>query len=248
MTSNDSGGGRRWTLTSGLLALYRFIWWIQWTCHLWRYGKESRLRKRRSRPLRIGLSMGTFNPIHLWHLQVAQCVWKLLGLDFILFIPNGDPPHKEGVVNKWIRYMMVRAGIYGNSAFKSSPIEIFRSGKSYTVETLRALKELYGDDVEFYLIIGLDNVDSIKTWFHAPEIFKLCKLAIAPRNSKECTREAIGAVLPPEAQFEIIDSPDSDVSSTKIREWISKGLAECAAYLVPNRVRKIIIRFKLYVE
>lgn len=247
MISNSWENGRR-RIWVGLFALYRLLWWIQWTCHLWRYGKGSRFRKH-GRPLRIGLSMGTFNPIHLWHLQVAQCVWRLLGLDFILFIPNGDPPHdKPGVVSRWIRYMMVRAGIHGNRAFKSSPIEIFRSGKSYTVDTLRALKELYGDDVELYLIIGLDNVDTINKWFQAPEIFKLCKLAIAPRNSQECTRAAISAVLPPEAQFEIIDSPDSDVSSTKIREWIKKGLSECAAYLVPNRVRKIINRFKLYVE
>lgn len=227
---------QQWRLLVFMWSL-RFFAWLH---------KQRRPRSRRGKPLRIALSMGTFNPIHLWHLQVAQCAWDQLDADFVLFIPNGDPPHKDGVVNKYLRYRMVKAGIHGNDRFKASRIEIDRPGKSYTVDTLRLLKTLYGEDTEFCLIIGLDNVDAIKNWRQPEEIFKLCRLAIAPRNTESVTREEIAAVLPPAAVFDIIDCPNSDISSTKIREWIRTGRARSADYVVPNAVRRIIARHKLY--
>lgn len=208
--------------------------------------KHRRPRTRRRQPLRIALSMGTFNPLHLWHLQVAHCAWDQFGFDFVLFIPNGDPPHKKGVVRKELRYRMVKAGIKGNPAFKVSRIEIDRPGKSYTVDTLKALKRLYGDDTELYLIIGLDNVEAINGWSRPDELFKLCSLLIAPRNSKDCSRESIAKALPEGVEFEIIDSPDSNVSSTMIREWIARGRQASADYLVPNGVRRIINKYRLY--
>lgn len=245
--------------------MYRVFIWLLWQCHILRFGLWRRLLRRR--PLRIGLSMGTFNPIHLWHLQVAQCVWAFLNLDFILFISNGDPPHKEGVIGKWLRFRMMRAGVRGNCKFKTSPMEALRPGKSYTADTLRQLKRIYGRQVELYLIIGLDNAHQIATWVRAPEIFELCTLAIAPRNAREYVRdvtgamlpgdarnanaymrEVIGAMLPGGARFEVVPSPDSNVSSTMIRKWIGQGMGACADYLVPNRVRKIINRHRLYVE
>lgn len=225
-----------WRWLTGPAMLQLQAWW-----HI-----HCRPRDRRGKPLKIALSMGTFNPIHLWHLQVAQCAWDQYRPDFVLFIPNGDPPHKEGVVNKWLRYRMVKAGIRGNKAFKVSRIEVIREGKSFTADTMKALKALYGPDTELCLIIGLDNVDSIKGWVRPEEIFKMAKLLIAPRNSKECTREAIAQALPPGVEFDIIDSPDSNVSSTMIRDWIRLGRIASAAYLVPNAVRRIIEKYRLY--
>jgi nicotinate-nucleotide adenylyltransferase len=223
----------------------RTLTWLALTC-LIVATRFKRPRSDSSRPLRIALSMGTFNPIHLWHLQVAQCAWEQHNLDFTLFIPNGDPPHKEGVVPAWLRYKMVRAAIRGNPRFKASRIEIDRPGKSYTVDTLRALKKRYGDDVELNLIIGLDNLEGIKRWREADEIFKLARILVAPRNTATITREQIAAELPEYAQFEIIDCPNSDISSTTIRNWIKSGRMYSAFYVVPNAVRKIMIRYRLY--
>ena len=205
-------------------------------------------RAVRNRPLKIALSMGTFNPIHLWHLQVGQCAWDQFDLDFTLFIPNGDPPHKDGVVDKELRYQMVLAGIRGNPRFKASRMELDRTGKSYTVDTLRGLKKRYGAAVELNLIIGLDNLEGIKRWREADEIFKLARILVAPRNAETITREQIAAELPEEAQFDIIDCPNSDISSTTVRNWIKAGRARSADYVVPNAVRKIITRYGLYLK
>ena len=207
------------------------------------------------RPLKLGLSMGTFNPIHLWHLQVAQCGWVQMALDVVIFIVNGDPPHKEGVVSKYIRYDMVRAAVKGNQRFCHSRLEVDRDGKSYTVDTLRQLKQMFesrGYTVELHLFIGMDNVNGLEKWKDAPEILApgLCKLVIAPRFQDSMTAGEIQAHIPSRklnVDWFMLDSPDSTVSSTLIRNWIASGkFAACADYLVSNAVRKIIARYGLY--
>jgi nicotinate-nucleotide adenylyltransferase len=206
-----------------------------------------RTRDRRRKKLRIGLSMGTFNPIHLWHMQVAQCAWDQFNLDFVYFIPNGDPPHKSDVAPKEIRYRMVQAACHGVKHFRPCRIEIDRPGKSFTIDTLRALRELHGDDVEFFLIIGLDNVKPINHWMEADEIFKLCQLLVAPRDSKIAKPRSVARALPKGARFSIIDCPGGGISSTIIRDWIKNGRARSADYLFPNvRVRNIVVRHRLY--
>lgn len=218
-------------------------------CRSSRYIPLPSKSRRKKGPLRIGLSMGTFNPIHLWHLQVAQCSWVQHSLDAVLFIPNGDPPHKTGVVCKERRFKWVRGAVRGNPKFFASRIEVDREGKSYTVDTLRQLHALYGQhgvDVELHLIIGMDNVNSIQSWHQAPEMLKLCKLLIAPRNSMVTTPEAIGAVLPGlefKRDWNLIQCPDTDMSSTIVRNWYADPkLAHCADYVVPNPVRRDIAK------
>jgi nicotinate-nucleotide adenylyltransferase len=218
---------------------------------LFRQLAEILAKTPKHKKIRLGLSMGTFNPIHLWHLQVAQCAWDQLKLWKVLFIPNGDPVHKTGVVNKELRFRMVQAACDGNSHFFASRIETDREGKSYTVDTLRELKKRFGDRVELCLIVGLDNIEPdserpILKWMEPDEIFKLCTLLIAPRNSKVCTRERISTLLPAGVNFEIIDCPDTDMSSTLIRNWYKAGRKHSADYLVPNKVRRLIARHRLY--
>lgn len=200
------------------------------------------------KPLRtLALSMGTFNPIHLWHLLAAVCALEQFA-DRVLFIPNGDPPHKEGVVNKFLRLRMLNAAIKRIPGAASSRIEIDRPGKSYTIDTLKQLKAIYGPDVEFCLIVGMDNLQQLadKKWYQTDEILGLCRLLIAPRATEIADREKIKAILPPLARFEIIDTADSNVSSSLIRDWYSRGRARSADFLVPNRVRCIINHAKPY--
>ncbi|CAN5635579.1 nicotinate-nucleotide adenylyltransferase [soil metagenome] len=208
--------------------------------------KPTRKRRPGREKLRIGLSMGTFNPIHLWHMQVAQCAWDQFDLDFVYFIPNGDPPHKSDVAPKKIRYRCVQEACRGIKHFRPSRIEVDREGKSYTVDTLRALQALH-PDAEFFLIIVLDNVEPINRWMEADEIFKLTQLLVAPRDAAIADREIIAGVLPKGARFGIIDCPGGGISSTIIRNWIKTGRARSADYLFPNvRVRNIVVRHRLY--
>lgn len=208
-------------------------------------GSNNRVRRKK---LRIGLSMGTFNPVHIWHMQVAQCAWDQYDLDFVYFIPNGDPPHKSDVAPKETRFLMVRDACRGVKHFRPSRIEIDRPGKSYTVDTLRALKALHADDdVEFFLIIGLDNVEPINHWMEADEIFRLCQLLVGPRDQAIADPELIAKALPKGARFHVIDCPGSGISSTVIRNWIKTGRAHSADYLFPNvRVRNRVVREQLY--
>ena len=143
---------------------------------------------------------------------------------------------------------MVKAATGRIKHFVPSRIEIDRPGKSYTIDTLRALKELHrDDDVEFFLIIGLDNVEPINHWMEADEIFKLCHLLIGPRDTAIADRGIIAKLLPEGTRFGVIDCPGGGVSSTVIRNWIKTGRARSADYLFPNvRVRNIVVRNRLY--
>lgn len=197
----------------------------------------------------IGVYTGTFNPLHFWHLIVADFAREQHGLKEVLFIPNGNPVHKKGVVDKELRFDMVEAGIKNNPFFKASRIEIDREGPSFTVDTLRALKAQYGACARLNLIVGLDNVkpDSnlpITRWKDAPELFKLCRVLVGPRNFERAQREKLSAFLPAGADFDVIDSPSSTMSSSFIRERIARG--QSVRHLVPEPVLEIVIRERLY--
>jgi nicotinate-nucleotide adenylyltransferase len=228
---------------------------LLWRAWMFRHWLWLRLTHDKNEVVKIGLSMGTFNPIHLWHLLVATCARVCAGLDFVLIIPNGDPPHKEGVIPKFRRYKWVRGTARRNNKLHACPVETYRQGKSYTVDTLKQLHAMYaswGYKVEFHLIIGMDNVESIQSWHLAPEMLRLCKLAIAPRNTRTITVEMVKQALNGLNQgehWQFIDCPDSDCSSTMIRNWYADPLkAECADYLLSNAVRKDIRRDNPYLR
>jgi nicotinate-nucleotide adenylyltransferase len=196
----------------------------------------------------IGLSCGTFNPIHLWHLLAAQCARDEFGLDKVLFIPNGEPPHKKnGILDKELRWEMVVAATAGHQYFEPNRIELDRVGPSYTLDTLTALKAQYGEDCRLNLIIGIDNVEPIPRWYKADEIFKLVRLLIAPRLCVDQMQLAeVTKHLPAHAEFAFIQkAPSSSVSSTLIREWLQQGRS--VEYLVPPAVNQILLSKKHYV-
>lgn len=190
----------------------------------------------------LGLSCGTFNPIHDWHLIVAQCAMDQFGLGKVLLIPNGQPPHKKNdVLDKELRWEMVVAAAATNPGkFEACRIELDRQGPSYTLDTLTALKAQYGDGVRLNLLIGVDNIEPIPRWYKADEIFKLVRLLIAPRLavSMEQARE-MARNLPAHCVWDIIDAPSSSVSSTMIRDWIRRGRS--VQYMVPPEVNRILM-------
>lgn len=136
--------------------------------------------------MKIGIIGGTFNPIHLAHLRIAEEVRDRLGLERVIFIPAARPPHKEpdDYLAFSHRLAMVELAIRDNPAFIASTLEEELGGTSYSVHTLAELRTRYPGD-EFYFIIGSDSYRDIASWYRYPEIFSLSNLAVVERPGAE---------------------------------------------------------------
>ena len=131
---------------------------------------------------RIGIMGGTFDPIHYGHLRAADEAHAAFGLSEVIFVPTGQPPHKAGerVSSVEDRYMMTVLATVDCPYFSVSRIEIDKTGKSYTIDTLRQLKSMPEyRDTEFYFITGLDAVLDIVSWKNPEEIMSLCKFVLS---------------------------------------------------------------------
>ncbi|MDH5759766.1 MAG: nicotinate-nucleotide adenylyltransferase [Gemmatimonadota bacterium] len=196
-------------------------------------------------PSRLGVFGGTFDPPHVGHLAVAADVAASAGLDRVLWIPAGAPPHKEGadVAPAAVRVEMVRAAVSGDPLFAVSDVEVARPGPSYTVDTLRRLGELYPGS-ELFLLIGGDQFRHLDTWRAPGEIFRLATVLVMDREGE------VAAGAPPPladaASALFVPVTRVDVSSTEIRRRVREGRS--IRYLVPGGVEEIIRRESLYVE
>jgi len=191
------------------------------------------LRKRR----RIGILGGTFNPPHLGHLVLAREVLNKLKLDKVLFIPAYIPPHKKIKDNNaYLRYRMVLLACKGNSKFEVSKIELERKTISYSVDTLQKLWNRYGKDIELFFIIGSDSLDELENWKDIDKILRLAKLIVVNRPGFPVKRVS--------SKIKQIKIPALDISSSMIRDRMRNS--KSIRYLVPELVRKFIIKNKLY--
>ncbi len=191
------------------------------------------------KPQKLGVFGGSFDPIHIGHLIEAQFAAEELGLGKLLFIPTGDHPLKPQVASAEARLEMTKIATQDNPLFEVSDIEIKRSGKSYTIDTLHQIKKLY-PSAELYLLVGLDNADIFSKWHRMDEILDTCKVVVL---SRMMTDEFI---LSPAwlEKITILDSPIIETSSTEIRENIAEGMS--IRYLVPDKVREYIFAKGLY--
>ena len=131
--------------------------------------------------MKIGILGGTFNPIHNGHLILAQNALEQYALDEILFIPSGCSYMKKDVLDAKARYQMTKIAISSNPSFQISPIEINRSGNSYTCDTLLELKK-QNPEVQYEYIIGADTLFSMETWNRPALIFESCGILCSIRN------------------------------------------------------------------
>jgi nicotinate-nucleotide adenylyltransferase len=190
---------------------------------------------------RIGILGGTFDPIHLGHLVMAEQVKEKLRLDRVILIPSSKPPHKtkQKLSPAKDRIEMTRLGVEGNPKFLVSELELKRKGLSYTIDTLQQLKVLYPER-EIYFLTGSDVLDEIQTWKEPEQIYKQAKVVIAIRPGFDR--------FDPENRFAkksiIVPIAGVDVSSSRIRMKVRKG--ESIRYLVPTKVEKYINKKKLY--
>lgn len=189
--------------------------------------------------IKIGISGGTYNPIHNWHLLVGECARQQFGFDETLFICNGNPAHKDGTLDKLLRFEMTDLAVQSNPHFRASRVEIDREGKSYMLDTLKELRRHYGPSADLNLIIGLDNLEPILTWHGATEVLKMVRLLVAPRYHELACPDKIRKVLPAGTVFDVIDCPTSSISSSLIRE--RRRLGKSIRYLVPDAVHDLIM-------
>ena len=190
--------------------------------------------------MKVGLMGGTFDPPHVGHLILAQLALEQLGLDKVLFIPAGDPWRKSDrrVTPSQHRLVMTQLAVGDNSAFEVDDCEIRREGATYTVDTLRYLREQRPGD-ELYLILGEDALADIPTWRDPEMLPELAIIAAAPRR---------GTQMPP-LPFDIarvrrIDMPGIDISSTELRQRAARG--ESLRYFAPDAVVAYIEKNGLY--
>jgi nicotinate-nucleotide adenylyltransferase len=190
---------------------------------------------------------GTFDPVHLGHLVLAEQAREQLGLDTVLWVPAGDPWRKEGaaVSSAAHRLAMVRLAIDGNDAFAVTDAEIERGGPSYTAETLRGLR---GErpETELVFLLGLDALSDLPHWREPAAIIELAGLGVARRGEEAAPDgAALERLLPGlSRQVRWIEMPRLDISATDLRRRAAEGRS--LRYLVPPAVEAYIIRHKLY--
>jgi len=199
--------------------------------------------------VKIGVLGGTFDPIHIGHLVLAEEVRDKLDLDEILFMPAGQPWLKG---NNYIspaehRLEMVRLAIAGKSYFKLSAMEIERPGPTYTVDTMAELKNQIKAGDELFFILGWDNLSQLPQWYQPSRLITMCHLVAVPRPGyPRPDLKALEASIPGLSQRVILlDKPNIDITASSIRDRVAQGVSIHS--LVPEPVEAYIEQHKLYV-
>ena len=196
--------------------------------------------------VRIGVFGGTFDPIHMGHLIVAEDARAALELDKVLFIPAGQPWFKSyrQITEAHHRLAMVRLAVEDNPDFDVSDIEIRRSGPSYTVDTLAELHEQYAN-AEFIVILGVDALREIDRWNQPRKLFELASVAGMARPGAAVNLSVLHAAIPgSSSRIRLIDSALIDISGTDIRRRVAAGRS--VRYRVPAAVERYIREEGLY--
>ncbi len=209
-------------------------------------GKNSEINEK------IGIMGGTFNPIHNGHLVTAQEALSQFKLDKVIFIPTGNPPHKvdNEITDAEDRYIMTVIATSSNSRFFVSKMEIDRKGKSYTIDTVRQLKGIYGKNSSLYFITGADAILEILTWKNTAEIISLCKFIAATRpgynleRMEDLKKKVLGANEASSNKIYIMEIPALSISSTDIRNRVRSSRP--IDYLLPKGVSNYILKHELY--
>ena len=199
----------------------------------------------------IGLLGGTFDPIHYGHLVIAEEVGAVLRLDEIVFIPAGHPPHKPGysVTPAEHRVAMLELAIASNPHFAISLVDVERSGPSYTVETVRRLREEWGTNVALYFVIGWDSLEELHLWYDPVGILEQLTYLVAVRRPGYAEEpgytEHLEARLPGIKQrLLVIPVPQLAISATELRQRVAEGRP--IKYQTPESVEHYIAKHDLY--
>ncbi len=214
--------------------------------------------------VRVGLFGGTFNPVHWGHLRAAEEIREQFSLDQVIFIPTNISPHKKSreLVSAVHRMHMIEVAVSKNPYFTVSDIELRRSGKSYSIETLNYFKEVYKDRFTPFFIIGVDAFLEIDTWKDFRNLFSLCNFVVMTRPGYEI--QSAGSLIPHQVSDEFTYNADEHrfihccspfsiylaeitaiaISSHAIRNFIKKGRS--VKYLLPEDIENYILEHRFY--
>ena len=191
--------------------------------------------------MRIGVMGGTFDPIHYGHLTAANEAGNAFGLDEVIFVPTGQPWQKTDrpLAPAEDRYLMTVIATAANPLFSVSRIEIDRPGDTYTVDTLRELREQRGQDAEFFFIIGADALSGLRSWRSPEEVLSMVHFIGLTRRGHQLAEGSLGS-----DKFSLMEMPALEISSSMCRMRVSAGLP--IRYLVPDGVISYISKRGLY--
>jgi nicotinate-nucleotide adenylyltransferase len=195
---------------------------------------------------RVGLLGGTFDPPHIGHLLLAECAREQLGLDRVLFLPVGRPPHKEydSITAVDHRLAMTRLAVAGHEAFQVDTSDVERPPPHYTVTLLPLLKERY-PGTALWLLVGSDSLRDLATWHRPEDLHRWCRLAVLPRPTEPVDWPALKQQMPATAGvIDLLDGPSVAISGRQIRRWVTMGRS--LRYLTPAAVIDYIQRERLY--
>jgi nicotinate-nucleotide adenylyltransferase len=211
----------------------------------------------------IGIFGGTFDPIHFGHLRLAEEMAEEIGLERVLFIPAGQPPHRGAPRTAAPhRLEMVRRAIAGNPFFSADAREVQRASPSYTVDTLTALRAELGSAQPLWLLLGADAFLELPTWHEWRQLFDLANIAVAarpgarllqsdampdPLKSEILKRQvADGSAAGPAGAVLLRATTPLDISATVIRDTLARHGS--ARYLLPDAVLDYIHEHQLYIH
>jgi nicotinate-nucleotide adenylyltransferase len=199
----------------------------------------------------IGVIGGTFDPIHFGHLVIAEEVYATLKLAEMVFVPAGQPPHKpeQVVTPAQDRLAMLQLAIASNPHFTISMVDLERPGPSYTVETLRLLREQWGEQTAIYFVIGRDSLEDLLDWYDPLGILEQLDYLVAVKRpgytEEKGYIERLEERLPGIRQRLIIMSaPQLEISATELRQRVAEGRP--IKYQVPEVVEQYILQHGLY--
>ncbi|MEM7126347.1 MAG: nicotinate-nucleotide adenylyltransferase [Chloroflexota bacterium] len=197
--------------------------------------------------MKIGILGGTFDPIHIGHLVLCQEAQYQLGLGHILLLPAADPPHKQNqqIAAVSHRLEMLSLAVSQQDSWSISRIDVERPGPHYTVDTMKLLQHIWGDDAELYFLMGLDSLRDLPTWYRPEWLVTHCHLVTFSRADVEVDWTQLQAALPNIRQrVSVLEMPELDISSSDIRRRV---LAKRPIrYLVTDEVAEYIQEHNLY--
>lgn len=200
---------------------------------------------------KVGIMGGTFDPIHVGHLILGESAYGQFGLDEVLFMPSGNPPHKQnrhGRASLAERIEMVRLAIAGNPHFSLSLAEAYEDGYTYTSRTLERLKA-QNPGTDYYFIMGADSLFSFENWKDPGKIARLAVIVAAARyHVDDASLDEAAARLQRlfGADIRKLSAPNMDISSNMLRGWIREGRS--VRYYLPESVIAYIREKKLYTQ
>ena len=199
--------------------------------------------------MKLGLLGGTFDPLHRGHLWLAETARDQLGLDQVLFLPVGEPPHKQGwrVTAVAHRIQMLQLAIADQPAFAIDTTDVKRQPPHTTATLLPLLHQKY-PMAEFWWLVGTDSVRDFATWHEPATVIAQCRLAALPRPGVgELDWQKLETAVPGlRTAVDLLDGPQLPISATKIRRWAAKGRS--VRYLVGTAVNDYIRQHNLYTD